>query len=390
MKRAVVLFFIALGLFGVFTIEFSVIGVMPQIVTRFDVTLTQAGWLVSGFALTVALSGPIMVLWLKRYDRKRVLISGMLILALCSVLSAYASNFWALMALRIPSALLLPVFFSLAFAAAVDMYPTDRSAFAISMALMGESVGLVMGVPLISLIASQLSYEMAFFFCSAVCAVAAFGLLMLPDERNSRASENATSDFLTIFRKPTLWLALSTTGAILAAMFALYSYTVEYLSAQGLTESTVSFLLVIFGIGGLIGNYLAGRALDRQLVTTVLTYPALLACIYLALYLFAQNSLVVMLLLSLFWGAAHTAGLVVSQLWVAASGKEAPEFATSLFVSAANAGVMLGTTMGGAMITTFGMSGTIFTGWFFAALVPLLVLASLWWGRQEQHQTSNL
>ena len=128
MNRSSALLFIALGLFGLYAVEFSVVGILPAIIQRHGISVAQAGWLVALFAAVVALCGPAMVLWLGRFDRRKVLVISLLVFSLCSLLSAWAPSFAVLMALRVPSALLHPVFFSMAFASAIALYPPQRAA----------------------------------------------------------------------------------------------------------------------------------------------------------------------------------------------------------------------------------------------------------------------
>jgi predicted MFS family arabinose efflux permease len=387
MKSSRSLFFIALGLFGVFTVEFSVIGLLPSIVERYGVSIAQAGWLVGWFAGIAAIGGPLMVLWLSRYNRKRVLIVTLLVFALCSTLSAWAPNFATLMLLRAIPGLLLPVFFSLAFAAAVALYPPEKAAHATSMALMGESIGLVFGLPLIIFFETRLSYEASFLFCAFVCAVAASGLLTLPS-REEHAQANTGKPALAILKKPVLWLALAATVSVLSAMFAVYSYATEYLAKLGIEAGSISLLMMIFGVGGLAGNFIAGRSLAANIRLTAMAYPFVLGASYMLLHTLASPSFTTMALLCMVWGGAHTSGLVVSQFWVASSAQEAPEFATSLFVSAANVGVTLGATIGGAFIAAQGMRGPIQAGWLFVTLALLFFATSITYVNRKPKDSS--
>jgi predicted MFS family arabinose efflux permease len=152
-------------------------------------------------------------------------------------------------------------------------------------------------------------------------------------------------------------------------MFSVYSYAAEYLRQQtGMTEKMISLMMVVFGIGGVSGNLIAGRLLAKHLIHTALLYPVALAVAYLVLLVFGSAAIAPMSLIVLIWGGIHTSGLVVSQIWLTAAAPEAPEFATSLFVSSANAGVMLGSLAGGVFITRLGMPGAIWCGLGFAAL----------------------
>ncbi|MCL2896136.1 MFS transporter [Brenneria tiliae] len=87
------LFFIALGLFGLYAVEFGVVGILPAVVERYGITVALAGWLVALFAGVVVVCGPAMVLWLSRFDRRKVLAASLLVFSLCSLLSAWAPSF---------------------------------------------------------------------------------------------------------------------------------------------------------------------------------------------------------------------------------------------------------------------------------------------------------
>lgn len=375
------LFFIALGLFGLYAVEFGVVGILPAIIERYGVSIAQAGGLVGVFALVVAVCGPFMVLWLARFDRRKVLAGTLLAFGLCSLLSAWAPSFGVLMALRVPSSLLHPVFFSVAFASAVSLYPPRRAAHATAMAFVGTSMGLVLGVPLTAWIAARVSYEASFHFCAVVNLAAAVGLwIMLPPRRGARGARQGHA--FAILRKPAVWLSIGMAVCVFAAMFSVYSYAAEYLArGAGLASEAISGLLVVFGVGGVLGNLLAGRWLGRRLTGTVLGCPIVLAAAYAVLLAFGSPSLATMLPICLLWGAAHTSGLIASQVWMASSAPEAPEFATSLYVSAANLGVVFGSSIGGAFITWAGMPGAIWSGWLFAALAVAFVVARRPWPR---------
>ena len=365
--------FIMLGLFGLYTLELGVVGILPLIVERFGVTVAQAGLLMSLFAFIVAACGPFLVLVFSRFERKKVLVGALLCFSLCSVLSAYAPNYSTLMALRIVPAMLHPVFFSAAFAAAISLYPRARAAHATTVAFIGTTLGLVFGIPITAWVAGRFSYETSILFCAVATFLAGLGLwLRLP--RQVAAPESFASQ-LSILRKPPVWLAIIGTLLVFTTKFAVYSYAAEYLKSQtGLGGETISLLLVVFGVGGVLGNMLAGRALARHLVRTVLLFPILLSLAYGMLYCFGSASLWSMLPIVFVWGAIHTSGMVITQMWLTSAAPEAHSFATSLYVSAANAGIAIGAWIGGLFINTYGLPGTITCGLLFAALSLLVIV----------------
>ncbi|MBC2379797.1 MFS transporter [Pseudomonas sp. WS 5106] len=366
--------FIILGLFGLYTLELGVVGILPMIVERFAVSVAQAGLLMSLFALIVALCGPFLVLVFSRFDRKRVLVGALLCFSLCSVLSAYAPNYSTLMALRVVPAMLHPVFFSAAFAAAMSLYPKERATHATTVAFIGTTLGLVFGVPITAWVAGRFSYEASILFCAVATLLAGVGLwLRLP--RQVTVAQSFASQ-LSILKKPAVWLAIVATVLIFTSKFAVYSYAAEYLRSEtGLEAETISLMLVIFGIGGVLGNVLAGRALASHLVGTVVMFPILLSVAYLVLYSLGNASVGAMAVIVVLWGAIHTSGMIISQMWLAETAPQAQSFATSLYVSAANAGIALGAWIGGVFIDTYGLPGTLVCGLLFAGLALLVIVA---------------
>lgn len=377
--------YIILGLFGLYTLEFGVVGILPMIVTRFDVSVSQAGLLMGLFALIVAVLGPFLVLFSSRFERKNVLIVALFGFSICSVLSAFAPNFATLMLLRIVPAMLHPVFFAAAFSTAVSLYPKERAGHATALAVVGTTLGLVIGVPLTTWVGASLSYEASFFFCAIATALAGLGLLFkLP--HHFRAAPLTFGKQLAVLRSPAMWLAIVATVLVFTAMFSVYSYAAEYLKTQtGMDGKTISVMLVIFGIGGVSANLIVGRLLGRHLVATAVVYPVVLAAAYLILLSFGSVSVVSMTLIVLLWGAAHTSGLVITQMWLTSAAPEAHEFATSLYVSSANAGVVVGSSVGGVFINTFGMTGTIGCGLLFAVLsLAVIALKAIFYGASAE------
>lgn len=368
---------IMLGLFGLYTLEFGIVGILPDIVERFGVTVAQAGMLMGIFALIIAILGPFLVLISSRHDRKKVLVAALLGFSVCSALSAYAPNFSSLMALRIVPALLHPVFFSAAFAAAASLYPRERAAHAMAQAFVGTSFGLVLGVPATTWVAAHVSYEASFLFCSAATVIAGIGLmLMLPGQGRPVALSFGRQ--LAVLRKPALWLNIVATVLVFTAMFSVYSYAAEYLrSATGMDATTTSLVLLVFGIGGVSGNLLAGRLLGRNMVATTLLHPVALALAYGVLQVCGSANLASMTIIAVLWGATHTSGMLISQVWLTSEASEAPEFATSLFVSAGNGGVVLGSALGGSFINAYGVQGIVWCGLIFCLLSLAAIAAKV-------------
>jgi predicted MFS family arabinose efflux permease len=365
--------FIVLGLFGLYTLEFGVVGILPMIMERFAISPSRAGLLMGLFALTVAVLGPGLVLVSSRLQRKKILVVSLAVFAISSLFSAFTHNFNLLLSLRVVAAIFHPMFYTAALASAIALYPPERAGRAVSRAVLGTTLGLILGVPAMSAVANSFGYEAAYIFCAGLCFFAGLGLLILLPPAPPRELPGY-GEQLMILRKPALWLNLISGVLTFTALFAVYSYAAEYLQRQvGLSPPAISLMLVLFGVGGVASNLWIGKVLDSHLVQATLLQPLVLAIAYLLLFTLASQWLPGMSMIMLFWGAAHTCGLICSQIWLRSVSREAPDFATSLYITAANVGVMLGSSLGGWAIERLGLPGALWFGVLFCVMATLLV-----------------
>jgi predicted MFS family arabinose efflux permease len=365
--------FIVLGLFGLYTLEFGVVGILPMIMERFAISTSRAGLLMGLFALTVAVLGPGLVLVSSRLQRKKILVVSLAVFAISSLFSAFTHNFNLLLSLRVVAAIFHPMFYTAALASAIALYPPERAGRAVSRAVLGTTLGLILGVPAMSAVANSFGYEAAYIFCAGLCFFAGLGLLILLPPAPPRELPGY-GEQLMILRKPALWLNLISGVLTFTALFAVYSYAAEYLQRQvGLSPPAISLMLVLFGVGGVASNLWIGKVLDSHLVQATLLQPLVLAIAYLLLFTLASQWLPGMSMIMLFWGAAHTCGLICSQIWLRSVSREAPDFATSLYITAANVGVMLGSSLGGWAIERLGLPGALWFGVLFCVMATLLV-----------------
>jgi MFS transporter, DHA1 family, inner membrane transport protein len=361
------LLLLSLGVFGIITTEMGIVGVLPQISQKYNITASQAGWLVGIFALIVAVSGPFLTLIASRFNRKSVLLTAISMFVLSNLVYAFTSHFEVMLIFRILPAMFHPIFFSIALVAAASLVPPEQSSQAVVRVFAGITVGFAFGVPITSYLAERISLSTSFLFGAIVNAIALIGLLIwLPSmpvkEKMSYGKQ------LSILRKPGLWLNIAAVIFIFAAMFSVYGYFAEYTSQiTRMNGSLISLMLMVFGLVMIAGNFLFGTLLQKNTTKTILLFPLLYAFIYVLVY-FAGSYLSLMIGMIFIWGTVHSGGLIVSQTWLTAETKEAPEFGNSLFVSFSNLGITIGTAVAGIIIANLGMHQLIWCGVGFSLL----------------------
>ena len=378
---------LALGVFGIITTEMSIVGVLPQIAQKFAISTSQAGLLVSVFALVVAISGPFLIILVSGINRKLLLLTAIFMFVISNIIYAFTTQFEIMLIFRILPAVFHPLFFSIALVTAASLVPLEKSGQAVTKVFMGITVGFALGVPFTSYLAERFSLEAAFLFGASVNVCAFIGIFILLPSMPVKEKMSFGKQ-IGILRKPGIWINITTVVFIFAAMFSVYSYFAEYLArVTYMNGSLISIMLLIFGVIMIVGNHLFGVFLQKNIVYTVISFLIAYLMIYLLVYYFGSY-FVPMIFMIFIWGIVHSGGLIVSQAWLLSEAKEAPEFGNSLFVSFSNLGITLGTSIGGWFISHLGIHQLIWSGFLFTLLSLLLIIIKIKFFKTSIHLSS--
>ncbi|MDX7985861.1 MFS transporter [Xenorhabdus sp. 12] len=371
-KNSMLLLVLSIAVFGVITTEVAVIGLLPQLESQLHVTPTQVGFLVSIYAIVVAITGPFITLMLSGYNKKHILLIILCIFVISNLIYATTNNFNLMLFFRILPALMHAVFFAVALVVAANSVSKEKSPGAVAKVFAGVAVGLVLGVPLSSFIAENISLSSAFYFGAGICTVAFIGVLFFVPSSPS-AEKVIFSSQLAVLRKGKLWLTIFTVTLVFSAMFSNFSYITDYLSKiTHLHNNLISTILIIFGISGFLGNFVFSYFLQKNVIKTTHLYPLLLILLYVLVW-YLGFSPIAMFVLIIFWGALHSAGLVISQTWLMREASEAPEFANSLYISFSNLGITIGAMVGGWVVSYLGVHTIVLSSIAFSLMAFLSI-----------------
>ncbi|MGF6950415.1 DHA1 family inner membrane transport protein [Neobacillus sp. B4I6] len=363
-------FILTIGVFGILNTEMGVIGILPSISDQFHVSIAKAGWLVSFFALVVAVSGPTMPLLFSGINRKKVMLLVLGVFVLGNIVSIFTSNFTILLMARIIPAFFHPIYCSLAFTVAAASVSKEEAPKAVSKVFIGVSAGMVVGVPIASFIASATSLQMAMVFFAIVNMLAFVAtLLFVPSmpvkERLSFGAQ------ISVLKKSITWLSIVSVILLNSAVFGVYSYLADYLkTVTNMSSNTISLILFVYGGANIIGSIVAGKLLTKNAIKSVVTFPFALGVVYILLFFFGQFT-VPMAIITLIWGILAGIGGNINQYWITSSAPEAPDFANGLFLTSVNLGTTFGAAVGGLIISDMGTQYVVFVG--FLSLILSLV-----------------
>ncbi|MND89479.1 Purine efflux pump PbuE [compost metagenome] len=360
--------------FTVLTTEFVIVGLLPGIARDLEVSVSQAGLLVTLFAFTVACFGPFLTAWAARFERKRLFVGILLVFAASNALAAMADNLYVMGVARLIPALGLPVFWALASETAVDIVGPAYAGRAISKISFGVVCATVFGIPVGTLIGDALGWRAAFAVLALLALAKALLLYVyLPRTPRHNQATSLLGQF-GILRSRLLQGHVLLSVLVFSGMFTAYTYLADMLERlAGFDGALVGWCLMGFGAVGLIGNSLGGRAVDRHPLKASAAFCALMMVGMIAVVPAIHTVYGLGLALAI-WGMTQAALFLVSHVRLIKAAPQAPAFAASLNIAGANLGIGLGAVIGGRVIDTLGLANL---GYAAAILIGLSVLLAL-------------
>ncbi|MFJ3662366.1 MFS transporter [Streptomyces sp. NPDC090119] len=265
MPRAV--YVLALGIFAMVTSEFVVAGLMPQMAEGLDATVPQIGYLITAFAAAMAAGGPFLTVALMRFPPRTALMVLFAVFLVGNVLAATATGYGTMMAARIITGIASQAFFGVGISLCARLTRPEIRGRAIAVVLNGLMLGTLLGLPVSTLVGERFGWRAAFWAITLITVVAA-GTTLVGVPRVARAeSGGGLRQEVGVFRKPRMWLVLSSSTLIIGATFSAFSYFNPILTdVTGFSTGTVPLLLVAYGAATVIGNNVVGRFADRHTV----------------------------------------------------------------------------------------------------------------------------
>ena len=375
---------LAIGAFGIGTTEFAVTGLLPEVQQQFGVSAPTAGYLASGYALGVIAGAPLMVVLGARAPRKRMLLILMVLFTLGNALSAAAPTFGLLLVGRVLASLAHGGFFGIGSVVAAGLVAPQRGAQAIALMFTGLTVANVVGVPLVTLLAQQASWRASFAAIAAVglLALAGLGALVPPQAGAPQGAAGGPGlrRELATLRNPQVLLAMAMTVLGFGGVFAAITYIAQMLTeAAGYAESSVTWLLVLFGVGLVAGNLIGGRYADRALMPMLYTALTALAIALAAFTWTAHHKVLAALTLTLI-GVCGFATTPPLQKRILDQGSAAPTLASALNIGAFNLGNALAAWLAGLVLASgadVSRANLVGAGMALAALATALLSAGL-------------
>ena len=382
-KRA--LLSLAIGSFGIGMTEFVIMGLLPDIAgdllpSLWDSSrpeaLSQAGWLISLYALGVVIGAPTIAGFVARYPRHRVMIVLALALTVFNALTVVLPTFELVAASRLLAGLPHGAYFGIGALVAADVMGPGNRAKGVAFILTGLTVANVVGVPLGTFLGQQFGWRAAFAVVALVFALATLCIALFVPKHPGSPGRTMRQE-LGVFRVRQVWYALGVGAIGFGGFFAVYSYIAPLVTeVAGSPEWVVPIVLVLMGIGMTVGNLVGGHLADIDLRRTLLVGLVTLAGVLalLALLAFWIVTLGLLVLVVGFVSAVLSPTIQTRLMDVAGDNQS---IAAALNHSALNIGNSLGAFLGGIVIAVgWGFTAPAWTGAALAVIGLLIALLS--------------
>jgi DHA1 family inner membrane transport protein len=345
---------LAVGGFAIGTGEFVVMGLLPQVASDLSVSIPRAGELISAYALGVVVGAPLLTAATVRYRRKPVLLVLMAWFAAGNLLSAIAPSFDLVLLARFATGLPHGAFFGAGAVVAGSLVDKTRSNSAMAVMFAGLTVANIVGVPLTTILGQHAGWRLVYAIVGLIGALAVLAVaLAVPADAGAGGGGGAPGSLrgeLRAFAKPEVWLVLGVAMIGGGGLFATFSYITPMMTnVAHYADSSMTWLLALFGLGMTVGNLVGAPLSDRFPARTLLWSLAAQIVVSLAFLAADHNRFTAAAAIFLF-PLCSLAGLPTLQGRIIALAGGAPNLAAASIQAAFNIANSIGAYFGGLAI----------------------------------------
>ncbi|UBU08296.1 MFS transporter [Nonomuraea gerenzanensis] len=377
---------ITASLFVFLTTELMPVGLLTPVSSSLHISVGVAGLMVTLYGVSAGLGVPFIVAWTRRVNRRVLLSALLVILTVGNCVTAVAPTFPLVLTTRLVMGFASGVFWAIGVSMAMRLVPERQASRAAAVVMSGISIAAVVGIPLGTVLESLTDWRTTFLIWSGLSALV---LLAVATTVPSLPSANAVpvrEVFVLPFRNVPLRLVLCTVVLFVLGHFGAYTFVRPFL--EGNTSAAPAFItvvLMIYGVGGAIGNFIAGYTVNRSLRGSFIAGCAGLVVSLLLLLTIGHGqagSIVALVLWGVSFGVVQLCQVNMTQ----AAAPDTFEAAMSLNTMAYNTSIAIGALVGGLLADHLGVTSVV---WFGVALTAGSLLLTLVTGRGGSRTTTH-
>ncbi|MGC5341463.1 MFS transporter [Streptomyces sp. DT171] len=365
-------YLMALGIFAMVTSEFLVGGLMPQISDDLGVSIPQVGYLITAFAVAMAVGGPFATVAVLRLRPKSALLTLFVVFLVGNALAAVATTYGVMLVARVITGTASSAFFGVSLSIVAQITKPEVRGRAIGVAMQGLMVGTLLGLPISTLVGEQWGWRAGFIAVGIITLIAAGATMAVVPSLDHSEDSGDFAEEAKVFRSGKLILVLCTSTLIIGATFAAFSYFTPVLTeVTGFSRGVVPFLLLAYGAATVIGNSVVARLADAHTIRVLVTGLVLNTVFLVAFATLADlKAPAVIAMLGVGFVGVTMNPAMISRVQRIANARPLVNTIHSSFITL---GVVIGSWIGGLGINEFGLRAPLWLG----AILAVLALVAL-------------
>lgn len=367
---------LSLAYFAMGTASLAVVGTLPAMAISLRLHASAVAFLVSVFAITFAVSAPALQILVGHWPRKRLLLIGLIVMALGTIGTALSPNYPVLFAWRVVTALGAAAIGPVASALGASLVTEERQGHALAVVFSGMTIATVVGVPLSTWLGSALGWRPTFLLVGAATLVIAGLVARFVADNGAGAAVNLRKLAELLLRPATAW-GIVVMVLEMAGMFGTYTMIAPLLSERfGAGVEAVSVVLMIYGLAGILGNFAARRiakvwSADRAVTMALLGLMAVFGALYVV-----PGWLPIAVLILIVWAVSSDIFMPSQQRRMVELAPEVRGLVLALNSSAIYVGMAIGSFAAGGLTPSLGIAGLPLVSVGFVALSLLALQLS--------------
>lgn len=338
-----------LVVFSLTTGEFVIAGILPDVASDLSVSIAAAGLLVTAYAVGMIVGGPTVTVMTARLPRKTLIVSLLAVSIVGNLGSTVAPNYVVLLGMRFLSGLIVATFFAVALATTVSMAPPGKQASAVAKVALGMNLGIILGTPAGTFVGQNFGWRATFAAVAIATALATLLVLRFVPSQEATTTGSVLSE-LRVLGDRGVQLAIALTALGNVGVVMVFSYIAPLLTeVSKFAASSVPILLLVYGGGAVVGNFVGGWLSDRALMPSLIGMLAVLAGV-LALFWAASGIQVAAVVLTFAVGVMAFAIIPGMQTRVLSTASTAPTLAVAVNASGFQLSAAFAGWLGGRVI----------------------------------------
>ncbi|MCM3536948.1 MFS transporter [Priestia endophytica] len=355
-SRNIILTVFMISTFAIGMTEYVVTGLLTQFAEDLHVKVSTTGLLLSVYAISVAIFGPLLRIATIRLPSKPLLLGLMGLFIISNIIAATAPNFQVLVLSRLLSAVMHAPFFGLCMSIAFTLSTPEKGTRAIAAVQGGLTIAIMLGVPFGSYLGGIFDWRYVFWFVALLGFISLIGLILVVPNQKVGVTPNLRSE-LKIFKNRNVLLVLAIIVFGFSGVFTAYTFTEPMLTQiAGFNVTNITIGLFVFGVGAVIGTFASGKIPPHLLTERLMVVLIGLAAV-LALFTFLIPFKFIAFIMCFLFGAGTFGTTPILNAKIILAGKEAPSLSGTIAASIFN----LANSIGATLSTVFLNVGASFT-----------------------------